>query len=53
LLPDSSEFHWIKVLRKRAKHFWRRVVAGNGANLLDKIQALMRSFGSTLAINLA
>jgi hypothetical protein len=42
-----------KILWKHAKHFWRRFVARNGADLLDEIQSLMRDFGSKFTINFA
>ena len=51
LPPYSPELNRIEILWKRAKHFWRRFVARNGADLLDEIQSLMRDFGSTFAID--
>ncbi|WP_296949834.1 transposase [uncultured Massilia sp.] len=51
LPPCSPELNRIEILWKHAKHFWRRIVATNGADLLDKIQSLMSGFGSKFTIN--
>jgi hypothetical protein len=40
-----------QIALQSAKHFWRRFVASNGADLLDEIQSLMRGFGSKFTIN--
>ncbi len=40
-----------KASLKYAKHFCRRFVTKNGADLLDEIQALMSGFGSKFTIN--
>lgn len=53
LPPYSPELNRIEILWKHAKHFWRRFVARNGADLLDEIQSLMRGFGSPFTINFA
>ena len=53
LPPYSPELNRIEILWKHAKHFWRRFVAKNGADLVDEIQALMRGFGSKFTINFA
>ena len=53
LPPYSPELNRIEILWKHAKHFWRRFVARNGADLLDEIQSLMRGFGSKFTINFA
>jgi transposase len=49
----SREPNRIEILWKHAKHFWRRFVARNGADLLDEIQTLLRGFGSKFTINFA
>jgi len=51
LPPYSPELNRIEILWKHAKHFWRRFVAKNGADLLDEIQSLMNGFGSKFTIN--
>jgi len=51
LPPYSPELNRIEILWKHAKHFWRRFVAKNGADLLCEIQSLMGSFGSKFTIN--
>ena len=53
LPPYSPELNRIEILWKHAKHFWRRFVAKNGADLVDEIQALIRGFGSKFTINFA
>ena len=53
LPPYSPELNRIEILWKHAKHFWRRFVARNGADLLDEIQSLMRDFRSKFTINFA
>jgi len=40
-----------EILWKHVKHFWRRFVVRNGADFLNKIQSLMRGFGSAFTIN--
>jgi transposase len=51
LPPYSPELNRIEILWKHAKHFWRRFVAKNGADLLDEVQSLMSGFGSRFTIN--
>jgi len=51
LPPYSPELNRIEILWKHAKHFWRRFVARNGADLLDEIRSLMSGFGSKFTIN--
>ena len=51
LPPYSPELNRIEILWKHAKHFWRRFVAKNGADLLHEIQSLMSSFGTKFTIN--
>jgi transposase len=51
LPPYSPELNRIEILWKHAKHFWRRFVAKNGADLLDEVQSLMSGFGSKFTIN--
>jgi len=51
LPPYSPGLNRIEILGKHAKHFWRRFLARNGADLLDEIQSLMRAFGSKFTIN--
>jgi transposase len=38
LPPYSPVLNRIEILWKHAKHFWRRFVAKNSADLLDEIQ---------------
>ena len=49
----GTTLSYSKMAWKHAKHFWRRFVARNGADLLDEIQSLMRGFGSKFTINFA
>ena len=51
LPPYSPELNRIEILWKHAKHFWRRFVANNGADLLAEVQFLMSGFGSRFTIN--
>ena len=53
LPPHSPELNRIEILWKRAKYFWRRFVAANGAGLRNWIQSLVKGFGSELTINFA
>jgi transposase len=53
LPPYSPELNRIEILWKHAKHFWRRFVAKNGADLLDEVQSLMSGFGDRFTINFA
>ncbi|WP_313168281.1 transposase [Massilia oculi] len=51
LPPYSPELNRIEILWKHAKHFWRRFVAKNGADLLSEVQSLMSGFGNKFIIN--
>lgn len=53
LPPYSPELNRIEILWKHAKHFWRRFVARNSADLLEEIQSLMRGFCSKFTISFA
>ena len=51
LPPYSPELNRIEILWKHAKHFWRRFIAKNGADLLNEVQSLMSGFGTKFTIN--